>query len=290
MPSWLLRRLPDAEPGKALNVYLSDRRIETVCRNSRCPNIGECYSSKNVSFLILGKSCTRNCRFCAVHKGLPERVRSDEAFLVAEAVRALGLTYVVITSVTRDDLPDGGAGHYRDVVTAIKKLPQLSKVEALTPDFMGSKEAIETVINSGVDVFAHNMETVERLYPNVRPDSDYERSLGVLQSAASFKKVKVKSGFMLGLGESVDEVLQLMEDIRRMGCDFLTIGQYLQPKDSPLKVAEYVHPEVFAYFEKAAYGIGFRNVASGSYVRSSYNAEALFEGAHHEEYHIAGVR
>ncbi len=252
--------------------------------------MSECYSSGNVSFLILGKVCTRNCLFCAVRKGLPEELRQEEAWAIAEAVSDLGLKYVVITSVTRDDLPDGGAGHYRDVVSAIKRRSPVTKVEVLTPDFMGSIKSIKTVINSGIEVFAHNIETVERLYPDIRPEADYRRSLEVLACAASFKKAGVKSGFMLGLGEKDEEVLKLMEDIRCTGCDFLTIGQYLRPKDSPLKIVQYIHPDIFASLKKTAYEIGFRNVASGPYVRSSYNAEALFEETHNEKYHIAGVR
>ena len=287
MPSWLLRALPDVGTSKALNCYLENRRIETVCRNSRCPNMNECYSSGNVSFLILGKVCTRRCLYCAVEKGLPEKVRQDEALVVAECVRDLGLRYVVITSVTRDDLSDGGAGHYRDVVSAIKALSPLTGVEVLTPDFMGSKDSIDTVINSGIEVFAHNMETVERLYSCVRPEAGYRRSLRVMAYAASLKKAKIKSAFMLGLGEKEEEVLKLMNDIRSTGCDFLTIGQYLRPKNAPLEVTQYIHPDVFASFKQTAYEIGFRNVASGPYVRSSYNAEALSKGVNHEKYHIA---
>ncbi|MBU4376834.1 MAG: lipoyl synthase [Candidatus Omnitrophica bacterium] len=276
MPSWLLRPMPDSGAGKKISAYLKKKALESICENSRCPNIGECYSRGNVSFLILGRTCTRNCLFCALSNGSPEAVRHEEAGSIAEAVRDLGIRYVVITSVTRDDLSDGGTGHYLRVINAIKGLSPLTKIEALTPDFAGRKEAIEAVAASGIETFAHNMETIERLYSAVRPKSDYCRSLGVLAFAASLKKARIKSGFMLGLGEAEKEAFQLMEDIRATGCDFLTIGQYLRPKDSPLRAVEYIDPNRFESLKIAAYSMGFRSVASGPYIRSSYMAEALY--------------
>lgn len=277
MPCWLLRPVPKPGAGKRVSACLKERLLESVCENSRCPNIEECYSSGNVSFLILGCICTRNCLFCAVKKGAPEAPKEEEPCLIANAVRDLGIRYAVITSVTRDDLPDGGSGHYRKVISAVKRLSPLTKVEVLTPDFMGINRAIEDVAASGIETFAHNMETIERLYPVVRPKADYRRSLEVLAYAASLKKAKVKSGFMVGLGESEKETLQLMKDIRTAGCDLLTIGQYLRPKNLSLSVREYVKPCRFEYLKSAAYEMGFHGVASGSYIRSSYMAETLYE-------------
>ncbi|MDP2932746.1 MAG: lipoyl synthase [bacterium] len=276
MPPWLLRRLPPPGLGKKVNGYLKNAAIETICTNSRCPNMCECYSTGNVSFLILGNVCTRNCLFCAVKKGEPTMVDNREPQAIADAVKKLRLQYVVITSVTRDDLPDGGAGHYGDVVKAVKRISPLTTVEVLTPDFVGAIDNIESVVTCGIDVFSHNMETVERLYPKIRPMANYSRSLKVLASAASHKKVPVKSGFMLGLGEAKEEIFRLMEDIRGTGCDFLTIGQYLSPKGSFLKIEEYVHPDIFESLKTRAHRIGFKKVASGPFVRSSYKAKEVF--------------
>lgn len=277
---WLSRPLPAPGISKEVNGYLKMRGVETVCVNSRCPNMCECYSAGNVTFLILGSVCTRNCLFCAIKKGVPERVSDGEPRAIADAVKRLGLQYVVITSVTRDDLADGGAGHYKEVVRAVKLISPMTAVEVLTPDFGGSIDAVELVITAGVDVFSHNMETVERLYPKVRPLASYERSLKVLAYAAACKKApRVKSGFMVGLGETYDEIVRLMEDIKGTGCDFLTIGQYLRPKGSPLKVEEYVPPDAFESLKAKACGIGFKKVASGPFVRSSYKASELLEEA-----------
>lgn len=246
-----------------------------MCANSRCPNMCECYSTGNVSFLILGNVCTRNCLFCAVKKGSPREINRSEPETIAGAVKKLRLPYAVVTSVTRDDLTDGGSGHYRAVVKAIKRVSPLTTVEVLTPDFSGSMEAVELVTQSGVDVFSHNMETVERLYSRIRPLSNYLRSLKVLACAASFKKMPVKSGFMVGLGETEEEIIRLMKDIRETGCDLLTIGQYLRPKGSPLKVEEYIRPQIFESLKAKACEIGFKKVASGTFVRSSYRADEL---------------
>lgn len=276
MPPWLSRRLPPVGLSKEVNSYLKKAAIETVCTNSRCPNLCECYSGGNVSFLILGNVCTRNCLFCAVKKGEPAAVDAREPHAIAGAVKKLRLQYVVITSVTRDDLPDGGAGHYSNVVKAIKSISPLTVVETLTPDFGGAADKIESVITCGIDVFSHNMETVKRLYPKIRSMADYSRSLKVLASAAAHKKVPVKSGFMLGLGETKEEIVRLMTDIRETGCDFLTIGQYLSPKGSFLKVEEYIHPDTFGALKIKALGIGFKKVASGPFVRSSYRANEVF--------------
>lgn len=235
----------------------------------------ECYSAGSVSFLILGNVCTRNCAFCAVQKGVPGQINALEARAVADAIRKLGLRYVVITSVTRDDLSDGGANHYAEVVRIIKYTAPSVIVEVLTPDFNGRTDAVMSVIGSGADVFSHNMETVERLYPAIRPLADYQRSLKILTFAAKEAKIPVKSGFMVGLGETEEEVLRLMTDIRKTSCDFLTIGQYLRPKGSLLKITEYIHPDTFLMFKIKALDLGFKNVASGPYVRSSYRANEM---------------
>ncbi|MDP3788886.1 MAG: lipoyl synthase [Candidatus Omnitrophota bacterium] len=272
MPPWLSRPLPPPGVSREVSRYLKGRGIETVCMNSRCPNMCECYSTGNVSFLILGNVCTRKCAFCAVQKGAPEQVNALEARSIADAVRKLGLRYVVVTSVTRDDLTDGGANHYAEVVQAIKCAVPSVIVEVLTPDFNGSRYAVMSVIRSGADVFSHNMETIERLYPAIRPIASYRRSLKILAFAAGEAKIPVKSGFMVGLGEAEVEVLRLMTDIRKAGCDFLTIGQYLRPKGSLLEVAEYIRPNTFEMLKIKAFDLGFKNVASGPYVRSSYRA------------------
>lgn len=275
MPPWLSRPLPLPGISKEISAYLKDRGIETVCRNLRCPNMCECYSAGSVSFLILGNICTRNCAFCAVQKGVPEQVDGAEAHAIADAVQKFSLRYVVITSVTRDDISDGGAGHYGEVVRAIKCTSPSTAVEVLTPDFNGSADAVASVIQSGADVFSHNMEMIEKLYPAIRPLASYKRSLEILAFAAGEAKIPVKSGFMVGLGETEEEVLRLMTDIRKTGCDFLTIGQYLRPKGSSLKVAEYIHPDTFDLLKIKAYDLGFKNVASGTYVRSSYRASEM---------------
>jgi lipoic acid synthetase len=275
MPSWLKKRLPEGDIVKGLSNYLKSNSVETVCVNSRCPNIGDCYSTGNVSFLILGNTCTRDCLFCAIRSGEPREIDPQEPAAIANAVLKLNLKYVVITSVTRDDLPDGGSGHYANVVRAVKEISPSTTVETLAPDFNGDKTAINKVIGSGIDVFSHNMETVGRLYPQIRPSSDYLRSLETLRYASSQKRVIIKSGFMVGLGETIHEIEQLLLDIINTSCSILTIGQYLRPKDSTLEVKEYIHPEIFEELKERALELGFEKVASGPFVRSSYRAREL---------------
>ena len=276
MPSWLKKKLPDSKIAGELSSYLKANSIETVCVNSRCPNACECYSAGNVSFLILGNICTRNCLFCAIRNGRPKEINPGEPAAIAKAIRKLNLRYVVITSVTRDDMPDGGAGHYAGVVKAVKDMSPATVVETLAPDFNGSLSAIDRIIEAGMDVFSHNMETVPRLYPRIRPDFDYSRSLDVLRYAASLNKVIVKSGFMVGMGETESEIEELLRDIKGTGCAFLTIGQYLRPKGTPLEVKEYVRPETFVDLKEKALKLGFKKVASGPFVRSSYRAGDFF--------------
>ncbi|MDR1892696.1 MAG: lipoyl synthase [Oscillospiraceae bacterium] len=277
-PDWLRKAYipPDNEqPAKEI---LSRLRLNTVCGEAECPNRGECYARHTATFMILGARCTRNCRFCSVCYGAPDAPDPDEPERVARAAAELGLKYVVITSVTRDDLPDGGASHFAATVRAIKKVAPGTAVELLIPDFLGDLSALQTVVESQPDVLGHNMETVRELYSVVRPGADYVRSLaiiaGVKQSDAG---IFSKTGIMLGLGEKKPQLLRLFSDLRRADCDFLTLGQYLSPTKAHLSVVEYIHPEIFDEYKETALVMGFRHVASGPYVRSSYNAqEAIF--------------
>jgi len=251
--------------------------LATVCEDARCPNRGECFSKPTAAFLILGPHCTRNCGFCSVTSGRPAAVNADEPEQVAEAAAELDLKYVVVTSVTRDDLPDGGAGQFAETISAIKRRLPKARIEVLTPDFRGDVNALQIVLDAGPDVFNHNMETVQRLYPAVRHQAEYRRSLSVLKTAKKLAPaISTKSGFMLGLGETMDEVVQLLADLRESRCDFLTIGQYLRPTKKNLPVVKYILPETFDELKETALGMGFRYVASGPLVRSSMNAEEMF--------------
>ncbi len=277
-PAWLSKKinLSDCEE---LDRLFHDSRLNTVCRQARCPNIGECFSQKVATFLILGDICTRNCRFCAVKTGQPESaVDAAEPERVAAAVEELGLRHAVITSVTRDDLADGGAEIFAQTLKAIKHLVPRIRTEVLVSDFQGKRTSIDTVIAAAPDVFAHNLETVPRLYKEVRAQADYRRSLEVLAYAAqSAKHIFIKSGIMLGLGEKEEEVLALFSDLREAGCDFLSIGQYLAPAKVNFPVKEFVSPDKFGYYKKKALKAGFKHVESAPYVRSSYIAGEYFE-------------
>jgi len=275
MPSWLRKKLPDGEALRALSLYLRSNNIETVCLNSRCPNIGECYSSGNVSFLILGNKCTRDCLYCAIQSGQPAEADPDEPEAIANAVCDLDLKYAVVTSVSRDDIPDGGSGHYADVVKMIRGRSPATIVETLVPDFNGSRTAIDKILDAGVHVFSHNMEAVKRLFSKIRPMYGYRRSLEVLRYAYSCEKAIIKSGFMVGLGETRREIEELLSDIRDTGCSHLTIGQYLKPRGSELEVEDYFRPEDFNDLKRKALELGFKKVASGPFVRSSYRAGEL---------------
>jgi lipoic acid synthetase len=254
-------------------------RLLTVCEEARCPNIGICFSKPTATFMILGSRCTRNCGFCSVEARSPLPCDDEEPQRVAMAAHDMGLKYVVITSVTRDDLPDGGATQFARTVSALKKNLPGVRVEVLTPDFKGDGAALTIVLSSAPDVFSHNMETVPALYPMVRPQADYERSLRVLRNAKLVgPPLRTKSGLMVGLGETFDEVVSVMKDIRSAGCDFLTIGQYLRPSRRNLPVAEYIRPEVFDRYREVALTMDFKGVASSPLVRSSMNAEEMFRG------------
>jgi lipoic acid synthetase len=254
---------------------LDDLRLETVCENARCPNRPECYSRKTATFMILGNVCTRPCGFCAVPRGKPLELEDDEIERVAEAAARLGLRHVVITSVTRDDLPDGGADHFYRTVLAVRARTG-AVVEVLTPDFLGDTSAIDRVLESRPEVYNHNLETVPRLYSRVRRNADYRRSLDLLDRVKRLAPDRqTKSGIMLGLGETLDEVLDLFADLRSVGCDLLTVGQYLQPSASHLPVDRYVPPDEFDEIGRLARRLGFVRGASGPFVRSSYHADEM---------------
>lgn len=251
--------------------------VSTVCEEARCPNQSECFSNKSATFMILGDRCTRNCAFCAVESGMPLPVDSYEPERVADAAFSLGLKFVVITSVTRDDMQDGGAGQFAKTIQALRKRDHEMKVEILTPDFKGDLAALRTVLDALPDVFNHNIETVPGLYPIVRPGADYMRSLNILKSAKRlYTDIKIKSGIMLGLGEKEHEVLSVMRDLLDAGCDFLTIGQYLQPRRKNLPVYEYVVPEIFKEYRDKGLKMGFKAVASSPLTRSSMNAGQMY--------------
>jgi lipoic acid synthetase len=271
LPDWMRRPIESSAHLGQTRELLGSVGVHTVCREARCPNLAECYGRRTATFLILGPVCTRSCAFCAVAKGRPHPVDPAEPEHVAAAARSLGLSYVVITSVTRDDLPDGGAAHFAAVVAAVKKACPGSAVELLVPDFQGQGEALDTVLAAGPDVLNHNLETVPRLYSQIRPGADYGRSLELLARAGR-AGVKAKSGLMLGLGEEQEEVLAVLADLRRARVDFLTLGQYLAPSESHYPVQAYVTPETFEFYRSRGTDAGFAGVAAGPYVRSSYRA------------------
>ncbi len=278
LPRWLKRQVPKGNANHFTSNVLAELRLETVCENAKCPNRMECYSQKTATFMILGNVCTRPCGFCAVSRGRPEDLEDDEPDRVAEAARRMELKHVVITSVTRDDLPDHGAEHFYRCVLAVRQRTNAS-VEVLTPDFIGHPEALERVIDAAPDVFNHNTETVPRLYRRVRgPKSDYRWTLELLQRVQQRNpQVRTKSGLMLGLGETRQELFDVLADLREYGCDFLTLGQYLQPTSRSLPVDRYVTPEEFEELGEAAKQMGFKKVASGPFVRSSYHARDMAE-------------
>jgi lipoic acid synthetase len=277
-PPWLKKRLPPIQDLMKVKSILEETALHTVCEEARCPNLGDCFSNGTATILIMGEICTRNCGFCAVQHGLPVALDETEPERVAQAVKRMGLQYVVITSVTRDDLDDGGASHFAKTIQAIRSLDQKIKVEILVPDFKGESSSLAIVLDEDPDVLNHNIETIPRLYPRVRPQADYKRSLDLLKrSKKEYPHILTKSGFMLGLGEEKEEVLELMEDLKRVGCSLLTIGQYLQPRQDRLPVVRYIPPEEFEEYQKIGIEKGFKSVASGPFVRSSFHAAQLFE-------------
>jgi len=273
LPDWLRPVAPKARQLATMGRRLADSGVYTVCQTARCPNIGECFGRGNATFLIMGNLCTRDCRFCAVEHARPLPLDPAEPQRIAEAARFLGLSYVVITSVTRDDLPDGGAAHFAATVASVRNTLPDAQVEVLTSDFQGSAEALSTMLAAGPNVFGHNVETVPRLYPMARPQASYSRSLDLLQRARTIApEVPTKSGLMVGLGETEEEVLELLRDLRRAGASAVTIGQYLQPTRAHLPAVDYVTPQAFQRYEQAALALGFAHVLSGPLVRSSYHA------------------
>ncbi|MEZ8219974.1 lipoic acid synthetase [Candidatus Fervidibacteria bacterium JGI MDM2 JNZ-1-D12] len=280
LPEWIRTKVPKHEKAKPLRRELNRLGIHTVCQSARCPNIGECFSRGTATFMILGETCTRNCGFCAVKTGRGEPVDPYEPIKIATMVSKLNLRHAVITSVTRDDLPDEGATQFAKTVKAIKSLCPSTTVEVLTPDFHAHRELIAVVVDAKPDVYNHNVETVPRLQKLARPQASYERSLKVLETVKELApKMLTKSGLMVGLGETTDEVVQVLKDLREVGCDIVTIGQYLQPTKKHLPVARYVAPEEFAELERIGYELGFKYVFSGPFVRSSYLADIAFESA-----------
>jgi lipoic acid synthetase len=277
-PAWLKKALPKGGDYQRVKQMLKGAGLHTVCQEANCPNMFECFSKDTSTFMILGSECTRNCRFCNVTPAPPTPVDLGEPQRVADAAQKLGLSYVVVTSVTRDDLPDGGASHFAATIRAIKAtLPNHPKVEVLIPDFQGNTEALKTVIEARPDVINHNIETVAPLYPAVRPQADYGQSCDLFRQVKQIDPaMPVKSGIMAGLGESMEQLEQAMTDLYRSGVDMLTVGQYLQPTRAHLAVQRYYRPEEFEIIEKMARRIGFEKVASGPFVRSSYNASDLF--------------
>ena len=277
-PPWLKKRIPPFQDLQKVKSILDETDLHTVCEEARCPNLGECFAGGTSTFLILGKICTRDCGFCAVGHGVPAQPDEAEPEKVAQAVKKMGLQYVVITSVTRDDLSDGGASLFANTIQTIRALDSKTKVEVLIPDFQGDLNSLKTVLKEGPDVLNHNIETVSRLYPEVRPQADYQRSLYLLKtSKESHPNVLTKSGFMLGLGENREEVLELLRDLRDAGCDLLTIGQYLQPRQDRLPVVRFVPPKEFEEYRTIGEEMGFKAVASGPFVRSSFHAFEMFK-------------
>ena len=279
-PPWLRRRFVYKSSTNEVNTLLRDLGLHTVCQEAHCPNQLECFGNYTATFMILGGQCSRNCTFCAVSHGVQKPPDPGEPHRVALAVSRLSLQYVVITSVTRDDLIDGGGAHFAATIEAIHMLRTHILVEVLVPDFMGSNQALAAVLKAKPAVLNHNMETVPRLYPSVRPQADYQRSLDLLAKAKGMdQEVVTKSGFMVGLGEEPEEVIELLRDLWRANCDLITIGQYLRPSENHHPVVEYIHPDLFQAYRQEAERLGFAAVVSGPYVRSSYQAEKLYKRA-----------
>jgi len=278
LPEWL-RRSKDLGGLRDIRLRLRHAALHTVCEEARCPNIAECFARHDATFLILGSICTRTCAFCGIHQGIPRPLEEEEPSRVASAAASLGLTHVVITSVTRDDLPDQGAHAFAETIAQVRRKLPGATVEVLTPDFGGDRAALETVLHAGPDCFGHNMETVSSLYGQVRPEADFERSLTVLSRAKAFRpSLMIKSGFMVGLGETESEIHELISLMHASGVDCLTIGQYLQPSRTRMIVQRYWEPRFFEEWACLAKSIGIPYVASAPMVRSSYLAHELWKG------------
>ncbi|HWR44167.1 lipoyl synthase [Sporomusa sp.] len=276
-PQWLTLPVPEELALNRMKELLDQGRLHTVCESADCPNIGECFGNKTCTFMILGNHCTRNCRFCAVNHGIPDAVDSNEPHMLAATAKHLGLKHVVITSVTRDDLSDGGAGQFAAAIGAVRAQLPKAGIEVLIPDFKGSMEALQTVLQAKPNILNHNIETVPRLYSVVRPQAVYSRSLELINRTSRVGSgILPKSGLMLGLGEEIAEVVEVMKDLYNCGCKMLTLGQYLSPSPDHLPVEEYIHPDVFKWLGQEAQRIGFSHVSAGPMVRSSYHAGYSF--------------
>lgn len=276
-PAWLKKRLPLGGQVSRVEKLVHRFRLNTVCHGAKCPNRNDCYEAGTATFLILGDTCTRHCRFCSIPGGAPVAPDPEEPKRLAEAVQAMGLSYVVLTSVTRDDLEDGGASIFAATIQALRTAVPGIGIEVLIPDFKGNADALAKVLQAGPTVLNHNIETVPSLYERVRPGADYDLSLRLLSQAADWPGIPAKSGIMVGLGETQSEVLSTLNALRDAGVSMITIGQYLQPGPNCLEVAEFIEPERFAFYARAAYDIGFTAVASGPFVRSSHRAGQLYQ-------------
>ncbi|HRH58611.1 MAG TPA: lipoyl synthase [Chitinophagales bacterium] len=271
-PSWLKVKIPIGENYKKVRNLVDTYKLHTICESGNCPNMGECWGAGTATFMILGNVCTRSCGFCAVATGRPKFVDYNEPKRVAEAIKLMQVKHAVITSVNRDELPDKGAQIWHDTVKMVKELSPTTTIETLIPDTKADWKALEVMISAGQEVVSHNMETVNRLYRKVRPQAKYERSLEQIQRTKDFGK-RTKSGVMLGLGETDEEVYEILTDLKNHGCDVVTLGQYLQPTKMHIEVAEFIHPDKFAHFKEIGLSIGIPYVESGPMVRSSYHAE-----------------
>ena len=276
LPEYLKRPIIDTDKTRTVRKILKTKCLNTVCENARCPNKNECYSKNTATFLIMGNNCTRNCRYCNISCAKPEPLDLEEPEHIAEAVMALNLKYAVITSVTRDDLPDGGAQHFANCIYEIRKLSPETKIEILTPDFKGCKKSLDIIINAHPEVFNHNIETVNDLFKTARPQGDYDTSLKVLKYVKDNSDILTKSGLMVGLGETVEQIESTLHDLHNAGCDIVTIGQYIQPSKMHLPVAKYYTPEEFKALEMIARSAGIMHYQIGPLVRSSYKAAELF--------------
>ncbi len=280
-PTWLKVRHKANYDLSVVENLMKDMSLHTVCDEAMCPNRTECYGNQTATFMIMGKACSRQCKFCNVNYNEPKPLDQMEPYNLGKAVEKLKLKHVVVTSVTRDDLADGGAEHFSKVIYALKGLENPPVIEVLIPDLKGDEAALRTIIDARPDVIGHNIETIERLYDQVRPEALYRRSLGVLKTVKYYDStILTKSGLMLGLGETKAEVKLLLEDLRKQECDFVTIGQYLAPSDQHVPVFEYIEPQIFDHYWSFAYSIGFKHVASGPLVRSSYMAHEAIENSH----------
>ena len=275
-PDWLTVRYRRNERFSQVETVTSGLNLVTVCEEARCPNIDECWSAGTATFMLMGEICTRRCGFCAVGKGTPQALDPEEPENTARAIEALGVRHAVITSVNRDELADGGAGHFAATVEAIAARSPETRIELLIPDLLGQREPLDRILDSGPHIVAHNTETIARLYRRVRPQAIYERSLEVLRVIAAHPDAISKTGVMLGLGETDAEVVELMQDLREVGCEILTLGQYLSPTTRHLPVERWVHPESFEMLREMGYQLGFTHVESGPLVRSSYMAHRPF--------------